>query len=213
MSSTHPIGTSHNVNQMIVVATMSFSTCAVLSLVAAALAWPHGPNVAGSLIYGTCLGLSSLFSYLYNRGRILRRRQLLRFLDHAGIFLLIAGTYTPFATSDIHGPFGLPLVAWIWGLASLGIIGKLFLDRRYDRLFVFLYLATGWLFVLAIGQVVSSVPPVPLSLLAVGGLSFTIGALIYRRDIGHWTDAVWHGCVLIGLLTHFAAVILWLQYR
>lgn len=135
-----------------------------------------------------------------------KRRALLRYLDHAAIFLLIAGTYTPFA-AGIRGPFHQSLLSWVWSLALAGIALKLFLPKAHDRAFVGLYLAIGWLFVSAGDEVVRAVPPLPLLFLGLGGLAYTAGAAVYARDIGRWTDPVWHGCVFAGVIGHFVAVI------
>ncbi len=135
-----------------------------------------------------------------------RRRGVLRYLDHAAIFLLIAGTYTPFALG-FHGPFGVGLLQWVWGLALVGILLKLLLFGSYDRVFVAIYLAIGWLFVTALNQFLTTVTLPALVFLAIGGVAYTVGAVIYARDIGRWTAAVWHGCVLAGSLTHFIAVV------
>jgi hemolysin III len=80
-------------------------------------------------------------------------------------------------------------------------------DRYHDRASVGLYLAIGWLFIAAGNEVVRSVPPLPLLFLVLGGVSYTLGAVIYARDIGHWTDPVWHSCVLAGIVAHFLAVL------
>jgi hemolysin III len=85
---------------------------------------------------------------------------------------------------------------------------KLLLFGSYDRVFVIVYLAIGWLFVSALNQFMTMITPPSLVFLALGGVAYTVGAFIYARDIGRWTAAIWHGCVLTGSLTHFIAVIL-----
>jgi hemolysin III len=204
MAKSTATGVSRRVDRAILTATLAFSGGALVGLVALALA-RHGTGA--SLIYGVCLVLCSLFSYLYNMLETARRRGLLRYLDHAAIFLLIAGTYTPFA-SGFEGPFGFGLLECVWGLAIVGIVLKLLLFGSYDRLFVGIYLAIGWLFVSALNQFLAMVTPSSLVFLTIGGVAYTVGALIYARDIGRWTAAVWHGCVLTGKLTHFIAVVL-----
>jgi hemolysin III len=204
MAKSLAVGVSRLVDRAILTATLAFSGGALIGLVVLAIA-SHGTGA--SLIYGVCLGLCSLFSYLYNMLETSRRRGLLRYLDHAAIFLLIAGTYTPFA-SGFKGPFGFGLLECVWGLAIVGIVLKLLLFGSYDRLFVGIYLAIGWLFVSALDQFLAMVTPSSLVFLTIGGVAYTVGALIYARDIGRWTAAVWHGCVLTGSLTHFIAVVL-----
>jgi hemolysin III len=205
VSLSQPAGLSRQVNRALLTATLVVGVAAFVALVILA-GTGHG-RVAPSVIYGLSLVACSLCSFLYNMMETATRRRLLRHLDHAAIFLLIAGTYTPFAATGIRGPFHGSLLAWVWSLALLGIGLKLVLPQAYDRAFVGLYLAIGWLLVTALDDVVRLVPPLSLALLALGGLAYTIGAIIYARDIGRWTDPVWHGCVLAGSLTQFFAVV------
>jgi hemolysin III len=203
MSITRPAGVSRQVNRAILTATLAFAGIALAVLAIIALA----AHDAASLVYGLCLAACSLCSFLYNMLERAKRRDVLRYLDHAAIFLLIAGTYTPFAATGLHGPFGVSLLAWVWGLALVGMALKLVLPKAHDRAFVGVYLAMGWLFVTAVDEVLRHVPPLSLGLLAVGGLAYTVGAIIYARDIGRWTDPVWHSFVLAGAVTHFLAVV------
>jgi len=207
MAKSVAFGAARSVDRAILTATLAFAGGALVGLVVLAFATRASEGTGASLIYGVCLLLCSLCSYLYNMLETARRRGLLRYLDHACIFLLIAGTYTPFATG-FHGPFGFALLDWVWGLAIIGIVLKLLLFGSYDRLFVGIYLAIGWLFVSALNQFLTTITPSSLIFLMLGGVAYTVGAIIYARDIGRWTAAVWHGCVLTGSLTHFVAVVL-----
>ncbi len=207
MSVTFPAGLSRRVNRAVLTATLVFGAAACAALAILVLAAGDRGFTAASLVYGLSLVACALCSFLYNMLETARRRALLRYLDHAAIFLLIAGTYTPFAASGIRGPFHHSLLAWVWCLALAGIALKLFLPRAYDRACVGLYLAIGWLVVSAGDEVARAVPALPLLFLAVGGIAYTAGAAIYARDIGRWTDPVWHGCVLAGIVFHFAAVL------
>lgn len=206
MASTVPIGAARRVNRMILTATFCFSAVSLLSLLV--LIRSPSPSALAGIVFGVSLLLCSLCSYLYNMRETSRYRRLLRYFDHSAIFLLIAGTYTPFVIHGVTGPFGIGLLVWVWGLALLGIALKLLLRDRHDRVFVALYLALGWLFLSAIGQFIHLNPLPSLIFLAVGGLAYTIGAIVYGRDIGNWTDPVWHGCVLAGASAHFVAVVL-----
>jgi hemolysin III len=207
MAKSVALGVARRVDRAILTATLAFSGGALVGLVALAFAMRASEGTGASLIYGVCLVLCSLCSYLYNMLETARRRGLLRYLDHACIFLLIAGTYTPFA-AGFHGPLGFALLDWVWGLAIVGIVLKLLLFGSYDRVFVAIYLAIGWLFVSALNQFLTLITPSSLVFLMLGGVAYTVGAIIYARDIGRWTAAIWHGCVLTGSLTHFIAVIL-----
>jgi len=209
MASTIPAGRARHVNHLILRATFWFSLLGLLGLVGL-WALPFGSTTGGvaAVVYGVSLLLCSLCSYLYHTREASPRRWLLRYCDHGAIFLLIAGTYTPFVIHGVEGPFGLDLLFWVWSLAVLGIVLKLVLRGRHDRAFVALYLALGWLFLFAVDQFIDLNPLPSLIFLAIGGLAYTVGALIYGRDIGNWTDPVWHGCVLTGSGTHFVAVLL-----
>jgi hemolysin III len=207
MAKSLALGAARRVDRAILTATLAFSGGALVGLVVLAFTTRASHGTGASLIYGVCLVLCSLCSYLYNMLETARRRGLLRYLDHACIFLLIAGTYTPFA-AGFRGPFGFALLDWVWGLAIVGIVLKLLLFGSYDRVFVAIYLAIGWLFVSALNQFLSLITPSSLIFLTIGGVAYTVGAIIYARDIGRWTAAIWHGCVLTGSLTHFIAVIL-----
>ena len=212
MASTSPSGTARQVNRLILTATFWFSAMGLLGLLILILAPVLSPaasrNGVAGILYGVTLLLCSLCSYLYNMREDSPRRWLLRYLDHSAIFLLIAGTYTPFVVKGVPGPFGVSFLAWIWGLALFGIALKLILRGRHDRVFVGLYLILGWLFLYAVEPFVTLNPLASLIFLAVGGVAYTIGAVIYGRDIGNWTDPVWHGCVLTGSGTHFVAVVI-----
>jgi hemolysin III len=198
---------SRRINRLILTATVGFSIVALVILIAVALV-PAAPGRGhAALVYGATLVACSIASYLYHRFEASPRRRLLRYCDHAAIFLLIAGTYTPFAADGIGGPLGVALLTWVWGLALTGVALKLVLAATYDRLFVGLYLAIGWLFLTAINQFAAALTPVPLTFLLIGGGAYTVGAIIFAKGIGDWTDSVWHGCVLTGKLTHFIAVL------
>jgi hemolysin III len=208
MMSPEPIGVSRRLNRGILTATLAFGAAGLLVLLLLA-AFSSERHSLASIVYGASLLLCSLCSYLYNMRETARRRRLLRHLDHAGIFALIAGSYTPFSLG-VHGPFGLYLLAWVWGLALAGMALKILLLGSYERLFVGLYLLIGWLFVSAIDELLAVLTAPSLALIVVAGIAYTVGALIYARGVGRWTDPVWHGCVLAGSLMHFTAVIVFI---
>lgn len=208
MASTTAIGNARRVNRAILAATVGFSAAALIGLLAMMLLLSPVPRGHAAIVYGISLLLCSLFSFLYNTREASRHRRLLRYCDHGAIFLLIAGTYTPFVAGGVPGPFGISLLIWVWALALLGIALKLVLHDRHDRFFVVLYLALGWLFVFAAGPFIDFNPLSSLIFLSIGAVSYSVGAVIYGRGIGNWTDPVWHGCVLTGSGTHFVAVVL-----
>lgn len=130
----------------------------------------------------------------------------LRRLDHAAIFLKIAGTYTPFALVKMDGKAGLLLLAVVWVVALLGAAGKLLLAASWDRLAIGLYLALGWSGIVAYEPLVSSVAPAALVLLAAGGIVYSVGVIFFVWRSLPYQTAIWHAFVLIGTACHFGAV-------
>jgi hemolysin III len=207
MATTYPTGAARAANRLILMATLGFSVCALvaLALISLLVKPGEGPPL---IVYGLSLFLCSACSFVYNVFDRSPRRRLYRLFDHAAIFLLIAGTYTPFTTIGIGGTFGRTLLSVTWTLAILGILLKFFANERHDRLFVFLYLAVGWIFVIGFNDMIASLNAWTLALLIAGGIAYTIGSMIYMRDIGRWTDPVWHGFVLAGSSLHFSAILI-----
>jgi hemolysin III len=207
MADSQSVGAARRANRIILTVTLVFSIIALMLLVRFAAETSNQRSGGAAIVYGASLVACSLCSFLYHTLERSPRRAVLRYLDHAAIFLLIAGTYTPFAADGLPGPLGVGLLDWVWGLALVGILLKLRLREAYDRAFVALYVGLGWLFVSAIREVIDTTPPLALCLLVVGGLAYTAGAFVYARDRGCWTAPVWHGCVLAGAVTHFLAVL------
>jgi hemolysin III len=170
--------------------------------VSSADAW----RVAGAAVYGATLLLLYAVSTAYHAVRDARRKALLRLCDHCAVYLLIAGTYTPFMLA-LRGGWGWALLTAVWALGVLGIVYKVFLLDRFPRLSTALYLAMGWLIVVAAAPLVRLLGPGTAAWLAIGGLAYTAGLAFYhsRREYAH---AVWHVFVLAGSLCHGVAVAL-----
>jgi hemolysin III len=170
----------------------------------------HGTarTVAGCVVFGATLVFLYASSTLYHAVANARAKAVLRVLDHSAIFLLIAGTYTPFTLVSLRGPWGWSLFGVVWGLALAGITLRLALRRRPTALFVTLYLAMGWCVVVAAKPLLAAVAPGGIALLVAGGLAYSVGVVFYvwRRPYHH---AVWHGFVLAGSAFHYAAVLLY----
>ena len=179
------------------------------SLVLLGLAIWQGGWIQASVvsIYGLCmiamLSLSSAYNLMLNA----RRRAVLRRLDHAAIFLMIAGTYTPFTTLRFGGWWAIGMTAGVWILALLGMIGKLFLPDISKRLWVALYLVLGWLVVVAFRPMFDTVPLAGLILIAIGGAIYSLGVIIYVWERLPFRRAIWHGFVLSAVGVHYAAVL------
>jgi hemolysin III len=163
--------------------------------------------VVGVSIYGAGVLAMLAFSTAYNFAKA-RYRPVLRRLDHAGIFLMIAGSYTPFTTQDLTGGWAVGMTAAIWSLAALGALGKLFLPRLDRRFWVGVYLAMGWLVVVAMKPMLDGVTWVALLLLGVGGLLYTTGVAFYLNKRLRFARAIWHGHVVAAAGAHWAAILL-----
>lgn len=167
-----------------------------------------GWHVAGSLIYGISLILLYGASTAYHAFREGRAKEVLRVVDHSAIYLLIAGTYSPFMLGALRGPWGWSLLAAVWTLALVGIVGKWTIGFRFPWLSTALYLGMGWMIVVALRPLAAHVPRAGLLWLLAGGLCYTGGVVFYARDqrmrFGH---AWWHLCVLGGSVCHYVAVL------
>lgn len=174
-----------------------------------AFATLHGDawHVVSCSIFGATLILLYTTSTIYHSLRAEGAKQLLRVLDHAAIFLLIAGTYTPFMLVNLRGPWGWSLLVVIWGLAVAGIILRLFLRGRLHGVVVAIYVAMGWAIVVAVQPMLENVALGGLLLLAAGGLAYTGGVLFYRWKSLKYHHAIWHGFVLLGSALHFFSIL------
>jgi len=163
-----------------------------------------------ALIYGGSLVLLYSASTFYHAARGPRLKPVLKFLDHAAIYLLIAGTYTPFCLVTLWGPWGWTLLGIVWTLAALGILLKVKYIGRFKVGSVVMYVAMGWLAVVALGQVWQALPGVGLWLVVAGGLSYTVGIVFYAlgRSV-RFMHSVWHLFVLAGSICHYFAVLLY----
>lgn len=157
-------------------------------------------------IYG--LGLMVMFacSFAYNLSAP-GRRPLLRRFDHAAIFVMIAGSYTPFTTQRLDGWWSISMTAAVWAIAFVGVAGKLFLPGLSKKIWVFVYLALGWIALIAIKPLASAVPLAALLLLALGGAVYSAGVLVYVREQLRFRRAIWHGFVVAAAAIHFVAVL------
>ena len=156
--------------------------------------------------YAACLVATFLCSAAYNLASP-RRQPLLRRLDHAAIFLMIAGSYTPFTTQRLHGALALYMTLLVWLTAAGGVLGKLFLPGLSKTFWIGVYLALGWLAIVAIRPLLATGSIITLSLLIGGGLVYSTGVLVYVRKQLRFRRAVWHSFVLAAAATHYAAVL------
>ncbi len=133
-------------------------------------------------------------------------KRFLRKLDHAAIFLLIAGTYTPFTLVNLRGGWGWTLFGMVWSIAIAGMIMELIVKQRYRRISIGLYLGLGWLVMIAIEPMLANVATGGLLLLLIGGLLYSLGVIFYVWKTLVYHHAIWHLFVLAGSTCHFFAV-------
>ena len=164
-------------------------------------------KVVGVAIYAAGLLAMLAFSTAYNFAKP-QHRPMLRRLDHAGIFLMIAGSYTPFTTHNLSGGWAWGMTAAVWSIAALGALGKLFLKHVDRKFWVGVYLALGWLVVVAMKPMIDGITWVALLLLGVGGLLYTTGVVFYVNKRLKFSRAIWHGHVVAAAGAHWAAVLL-----
>jgi hemolysin III len=170
-------------------------------------------HIVSCSIFGATLIILYTTSTLYHAIPNHRAKAVLRVLDHSAIFLLIAGTYTPFSLVSLRGPWGWSLFGVIWGLAIVGIIFKVTMLRRWTAISVALYLVMGWVAIVAAQPMLEAVAPGGLALLLAGGLSYTAGVVFYAWKRLPYHHAVWHAFVLAGSICHFFAVLLFVVPR
>ena len=184
---------------------LSVAGCVVL-LAAADLAGGVR-EVASCALYGVTLVLLYTTSTLYHSVRHARHKRLLRTLDHLAIFLLIAGTYTPYVLIALPGAWSWSLFAVIWSLAALGAVFELTALRRHRGAMVALYIAMGWVGLIAIKPLLAALPLPGLLLLFGGGVSYTFGVLFYQWRSLRYHHAIWHLFVLGGSALQFFSVL------
>ncbi len=181
--------------------------------VALGLAVSHGMlgKVAAVITYALGMIAMLAFSTAYNFA-VPRWQPFLRRLDHAGIFLMIAASYTPFTTQALQGGWALWMSVAVWSIAGVGILGKLFLPGLSHTgwgkaVWIALYLSLGWLVVVAIKPMVREVPPAAMILLAIGGVVYSVGTIFYMMKTLKFRRAIWHGHVVTGAVLQYVAVL------
>lgn len=165
-------------------------------------------HIIGAAVFGATLILLYTASTLYHAAPARHVKRRLRVVDHASIYLLIAGTYTPFTLAGLRGGWGWTLFGVVWGLAAAGVAFKLFFTGRFRRISTTIYLAMGWLVVIAAKPVIEALPGATLLWLAIGGLAYTGGVYFYANRRIPYGHAIWHLCVMAGSTAHVVAAAL-----
>ena len=174
-----------------------------------AMAIRHGTawHVVGCAIYGSTLICLYLASTLYHGIRSPRLKRVLLIMDHCAIYLLIAGTYTPFLLVNLRGRWGWSLLGIVWGCAMAGIVFKLWFVDQFKILSTAFYLAMGWLALAGAKPFVAHVSPLGLRWLVAGGVMYTVGVIFYASRRIPYSHAVWHLFVIAGSVFHYLAVL------
>ncbi|PMR74620.1 PAQR family membrane homeostasis protein TrhA [Billgrantia endophytica] len=176
-------------------------------IVLASLAADIDPwKITGISLYGVTLVLLYTASTLYHGVNHPRLKRRLQHVDHCAIYLLIAGTYTPFLLVNMRGPTGWTLFAAVWSLALAGIACKVLWPHRFAVLRVAIYLVMGWMIVLASGEMAASLSTSGIALLAAGGITYTLGVIFYAIRAIPYNHAIWHLFVIGGSVCHYFAV-------
>ena len=164
--------------------------------------------IVGASVFSATVILLYVASTLYHALPIGRAKRVFRVIEHSAIFLLIAGTYTPFTLGVLHGAWGWTLFGVVWGLAAIGVALKAFEKASHPILSTGLYLLMGWVVVIALDPLLARVPTAGLLWLIAGGLSYTAGVAFFATDsrlqYGHF---VWHLFVMAGTVCHYFAVL------
>ncbi len=169
--------------------------------------WDQGPRVLLSYgVYGASLVLLYLASTLYHSVSSVAARRWSKLFDHCAIYLLIAGTYTPFLLVALDTPLAQGLMVVIWGLALAGVVFKLIFINRFKKVSLFTYLMLGWLSLVVIYQLYLHLDGTGLLLLGLGGLIYSLGVIFYVAKRIPYNHAIWHLFVLGGSLCHFMAI-------
>ncbi len=183
----------------------AIACCAVIVVFAALTRDPW--KIVSASVYGICMILLFLFSTLYHSLTNATAKKVFRAFDHLGIFLLIAGSYTPITLVTLRGPLGWTLFGVVWGAAVLGIVFNAISVERFKKFSMIAYIATGWAVVLAIVPLVQSIPLPGIILMVIGGLMYTIGIVFYKMKKIRYMHSIWHLFVLAGALFQYFAIL------
>lgn len=185
-------------------AILAIAASAVLITLAAV--WGDGWRLASAIIFGSSLFLLYASSTLYHALPNPKAKRVFKVLDHCAIFLLIAGTYTPFTLIGLRGQGADWLLPSVWAVALAGILFKLFFTGRFKLASTLMYLAMGWMAIPAADAMMASLPTHTLAFLLAGGIAYSLGAVFYLNKRLRFGHAVWHLFVLAGSTLHFVAV-------
>jgi len=186
------------------------SVAGLTLLVVLAILYGDVSQIVSFSIYGSSLIVLYLASTLYHSFQNPPVKQVFRIIDHSAIYLLIAGTYTPFLLLCMRGAWRWALLGVVWGLAIMGIVFKAFFTNRFRKVSVLAYILMGWLCVIALREMLATIPSGGLVLLVAGGVIYTAGIVFYVWKRVPYNHAIWHLFVMGGSICHYLAILLYL---
>ncbi len=203
----YPCDVSRAADKWVHLAGLAFALVGGVALcIVAATTGGLGRAVAVAL-YALCLVSMLAASTAYNLSRVCTHRPLLRRMDEAAIFLMIAGSYTPFTTQRFEGAWAWGMTAVVWAIALAGVAGKLLLPPLNDKIWAGVYALFGWVAIAMLEPLIRGVPATGVFLLAVGGLIYTVGVLFFLNRRLRFRRAVWHGFVVAAAAVHYGAIL------
>ncbi|MDD2850616.1 MAG: hemolysin III family protein [Desulfuromonadaceae bacterium] len=182
------------------------SLIGVTALITLASRQQDSYRIVSACIYGVSMITFYCLSTVYHTVQNPSVRYLFRILDHASIYLMIAGSYTPFALVTLKGPWGWTLFGTVWGLGTVGAVMKIFTTHRLKIVGPILYIALGWIVVIALTPLSAALPTGGMVLLFSGGIAYTAGVIFYLWDRLPFNHAIWHLFVLTGSACHYWAI-------
>jgi len=182
------------------------SIAGLVLLIAFSSIYGNSGHVVSCTIFGFTLVLLYTASTLYHSFRKPKLKHMFKILDHSCIYILIAGTYTPFLLITINGVVGWSMLALVWSLTGIGVLFKVFLVNRFNIISTIAYILMGWLIIFAVKPLFQTLPEGGLALLICGGLAYTFGTIFYAWNKLPFNHAIWHLFVLTGSICHFFAV-------
>ena len=188
---------------------IALSIAALVLLVVFASLYGSVWHIVSFSIYGASLIMLYTASTLYHSIQNPKWRYRFNIVDRSAIYILIAGTYTPFTLVTLNGTIGWVMFGATWGIAAIGIIFKIFFTSRFNIISTISYVAMGWIVIFAINPLINNLPTNGLIWLFLGGFFYTIGAVIYSIQKIKFNHAIFHVFVLLGSISHFFAVFLY----
>ncbi len=183
------------------------SIAGLVLLIVMSSIYGQASHIVSCTVFGVSLVLLYTASTLYHSFRRANIKKIFRIIDHSCIYVLIAGTYTPFLIVVVQGALGWTIFAVVWSLTVLGIIFKAFFINRFEIVSTIAYIVMGWMIILAIKPLYQTLPEGGIAWLVAGGLAYTLGTIFYAWKKLPFNHAIWHLFVLAGSVCHFISVL------